>query len=108
MTEHLTPPTFDPADAAAAAARFSATAHPDVSYALIDSPVGTLVAAATDRGLACLSYSDHDGGIDAVLDHLAAKISPRGKPLRALRRPARPSSPGTSRCRNRSPGRRRA
>ena len=27
MTEHLTPPTFDPADAAAAAARFAATAH---------------------------------------------------------------------------------
>ena len=77
MTEHLTPPTFDPADAAAAAARFSATAHADVSYALIDSPVGTLVAATTDRGLACLSYSDHEGGIDAVLDHISAKISPR-------------------------------
>ena len=44
MTEHLSPPTFDPADAAAAAARFAATAHPDVSYALIDSPVGTLRA----------------------------------------------------------------
>jgi methylated-DNA-[protein]-cysteine S-methyltransferase len=77
MTDHLAPPTFDPADAAAAAARFSATAPADVSYALVDSPVGTLVAAATDRGLACLSYSDHAGGVDAVLDQIAAKISPR-------------------------------
>ena len=77
MTEHLTPPTFDPADAAAAAARFAATAHADVSYALVDSPLGTLVAATTDRGLACLSYSDHEGGVDAVLDHIAARISPR-------------------------------
>jgi methylated-DNA-[protein]-cysteine S-methyltransferase len=77
MTEDLAPPTFDPADAAAAAARFSATAHADVAYALLDSPVGTLVAAATDRGLACLSYSDHAGGVDAVLDHISARISPR-------------------------------
>lgn len=77
MTDDLAPPTIDPAEAAAAAARFSATAHADVSYALIDSPVGTLVAATTDHGLACLSYSDHAGGVDAVLDHIAARISPR-------------------------------
>jgi methylated-DNA-[protein]-cysteine S-methyltransferase len=78
MTEdRLTPPTFDPADAAAAAARFAATAPADVHYALVDSPVGTLVAAATPRGLATLSYEDHHGGTDAVLDWLAAKLSPR-------------------------------
>ena len=77
MTDRLAPPTFDPAEAAAAAARFAATAEADVSYALVDSPVGTLVAATTERGLACLSYSDHDGGVDAVLDRLAAKLSPR-------------------------------
>ena len=77
MTDRLAPPAFDPADAAAAAARFAATAPADVTYALVDSPVGTLVAAATERGLACLSYSDHDGGVDAVLDRLAAKLSPR-------------------------------
>lgn len=77
MTDHLSPPTFDPADVAAAAARFAATAPADVSYALVDSPVGTLLAARTERGLACLSYSDHDGGVDAVLDRLAAKLSPR-------------------------------
>jgi methylated-DNA-[protein]-cysteine S-methyltransferase len=77
MTDRLAPPAFDPADAAAAAARFAATAQADVSYALVDSPVGTLVAATTQRGLACLSYSDHEGGVDAVLDRLAAKLSPR-------------------------------
>jgi methylated-DNA-[protein]-cysteine S-methyltransferase len=77
MTDRLAPPVFDPADAAAAAARFAATAPADVSYALVDSPVGTLVAATTPNGLACLSYSDHDGGVDAVLDRLSAKLSPR-------------------------------
>jgi methylated-DNA-[protein]-cysteine S-methyltransferase len=77
MNDQLSPPPFDPADAAAAAARFAATAPADVSYALLDSPIGTLVAASTPRGLACLSYADHDGGVDAVLDRLAAKLSPR-------------------------------
>jgi methylated-DNA-[protein]-cysteine S-methyltransferase len=77
MTERLAPPTFDPADAAAAAARFAATAPADVTYAVLDSPVGALVAATTEHGLACLSYEDHHGGIDAVLDTLAARLSPR-------------------------------
>ena len=76
-TDRLAPPAFDPADAAAAAARFAAAAPADVSYALVDSPVGTLVAAATPRGLATLSYEDHHGGVDAVLDALAQRLSPR-------------------------------
>ena len=84
MNDHLAPPTFDPADAAAAAARFTAAAPADVSYALVDSPLGPLVAATTERGLACLSYSDHDGGVDAVLDRIATRISPR-----VLKQPAR-------------------
>jgi methylated-DNA-[protein]-cysteine S-methyltransferase len=78
MTEdRLAPPTFDPADAAAAARRFAAAAPADVHYALVDSPIGKLVAAATPRGLATLSYEDFHGGVDAVLDTLAAKLSPR-------------------------------
>jgi methylated-DNA-[protein]-cysteine S-methyltransferase len=78
MTEdRLAPPTFDPADAAAAATRFAATAPADVHYALVDSPLGTLVAAGTPRGLATISYEDFHGGVDAVLDGLAAKLSPR-------------------------------
>jgi methylated-DNA-[protein]-cysteine S-methyltransferase len=78
MTEdRLAPPTFDPADAAAAAARFAATAPADVHYALVDSPIGTLVAAATPRGLATLSYADQFESTDGVLDWVAAKLSPR-------------------------------
>jgi methylated-DNA-[protein]-cysteine S-methyltransferase len=78
MTEdRLAPPTFDPADAAAAARRFATSAPADVHYALVDSPIGTLVAAATPRGLATLSYEDFHGGVDAVLDTLAIKLSPR-------------------------------
>ena len=78
MTEdRLVPPTFDPADAAAAAARFAATAPADVHYALVDSPIGTLVAASTPRGLATLSYEDQFGGADGVLDWLADRLSPR-------------------------------
>lgn len=78
MTEdRLTPPTFDPADAAAAAVRFATNAPADVHYALVDSPIGTLVAASTPRGLATLSYEDFHGGVDAVLDALARKLSPR-------------------------------
>jgi methylated-DNA-[protein]-cysteine S-methyltransferase len=75
--DRLAPPTFDPAEAAAAAARFSAGAPADVHYALVDTPVGTLVAAATPRGLVTLSYSDTFGGSDGVLDWVAAKLSPR-------------------------------
>jgi methylated-DNA-[protein]-cysteine S-methyltransferase len=86
MTENhtLRPPAFDPADAAAAAARFAAAAPADVAYAVVDSPVGALVAARTERGLARLAYEDFNGGVDAVLDELARKLSPR-----ILRAPAR-------------------
>jgi methylated-DNA-[protein]-cysteine S-methyltransferase len=78
MTEdRLAPPTFDPVDAAAAAARFAATAPADVHYALVETPVGTLVAATTPRGLVTLSYADLFGGADGVLDWVAAKLSPR-------------------------------
>jgi methylated-DNA-[protein]-cysteine S-methyltransferase len=76
MTE-LTPPTFDPADAAAAAARFAATAPADVAYALVDSPVGRLVVARTEHGLVRIAYEDFRGGLDPVLDALARRVSPR-------------------------------
>jgi methylated-DNA-[protein]-cysteine S-methyltransferase len=77
MTDRLVPPAFDPAEAAAAARRFAASAPADITYAVLDSPIGALVAATTERGLACLSYEDHHGGVDAVLDTLAARLSPR-------------------------------
>ena len=49
----------------------------DVSYARVDSPLGRLVAARTGEGLARLAYEDFNGGLDAVLDHLALRLSPR-------------------------------
>jgi len=82
MTIALTSPS--PAGAAEAAARFAATAPADVEYAFVDSPVGTLVAARTERGLARLAYEDFNGGRDAVLEGLADRLSPR-----ILERPAR-------------------
>lgn len=79
MTDPLPLPTLDEDALAAASARFAAAAagEADVVYAELDSPVGPLVAAATAGGLAQLAYRDHAGGLDAVLERLAACVSPR-------------------------------
>jgi methylated-DNA-[protein]-cysteine S-methyltransferase len=71
----LTPPSTT--GAAEAAARFAASAPADVHYAVVDSPVGKLVAARTERGLARLAYQDFNGGLDRVLEQLADRLSPR-------------------------------
>jgi len=47
----------------------------DVAYAEVDTPVGRVVAARTPRGLACLAYEDDH--LDAILESLAARLSPR-------------------------------
>jgi methylated-DNA-[protein]-cysteine S-methyltransferase len=49
----------------------------DITYAEVDSPLGTLVAAQTGHGLIRLAYEDWNGGLDAVLEHLATRVSPR-------------------------------
>jgi methylated-DNA-[protein]-cysteine S-methyltransferase len=49
----------------------------DIAYAELDSPLGTLVAATTETGLVRLAYEEFNGGLDAVLDHLATRVSPR-------------------------------
>jgi methylated-DNA-[protein]-cysteine S-methyltransferase len=49
----------------------------DVAYARVDSPLGPLVAAGTERGLLRIAYEDFAGGLDEVLDHLAHRVSPR-------------------------------
>jgi methylated-DNA-[protein]-cysteine S-methyltransferase len=54
----------------------------DVSYRTIDTPVGTLLLAATTTGLVRVAYDIE--GHDAVLAGLADRISPR-----VLRAPAR-------------------
>ncbi len=47
----------------------------DVAYATVDTPLGILLLAATPRGLVRVAYERE--GIDAVLDRLAAGLSPR-------------------------------
>jgi methylated-DNA-[protein]-cysteine S-methyltransferase len=84
MTDQLKPPAADPEALAAATARFLAGAQPDVAYAVVDSPIGALVAAATPTGLVRLAYEDFNGGLDAVLENLAGRLSPR-----ILEQPAR-------------------
>ena len=47
----------------------------DVAYGWVDSPLGRLLVAKTDKGLARISYvGEHE---DLVLGDLAARISPR-------------------------------
>jgi methylated-DNA-[protein]-cysteine S-methyltransferase len=47
----------------------------DVAYRTLDSPVGPLLVAATERGLVRVAFAGE--GWDAVLQVLAARISPR-------------------------------
>lgn len=47
----------------------------DVAYTTVDSPVGTLLLAATDRGLVRVAYQRE--GFDAVLQTLSTRVSPR-------------------------------
>lgn len=49
----------------------------DVAYARVDSPLGPLVVAVTPAGLARVAYEESNGGLDAVVSDLAARISPR-------------------------------
>jgi methylated-DNA-[protein]-cysteine S-methyltransferase len=65
--------------AAAAAARLTrriaAEGLADVSYAPADSPFGTLLLAATKRGLVRLAFPEES--VDSMLERLAQRISPR-------------------------------
>ncbi|HEY0486816.1 MAG TPA: methylated-DNA--[protein]-cysteine S-methyltransferase [Mycobacteriales bacterium] len=54
----------------------------DVAYRTLDTPVGTLLLAATEEGLVRVAYAREDH--DRVLDELARRVSPR-----VLRAPAR-------------------
>jgi methylated-DNA-[protein]-cysteine S-methyltransferase len=70
-------PTDD--DLAALHARLTAEAEAsgllDVAYRTLDTPVGTLLLAATPAGLVRVAYERE--GLDAVLESLAARVSPR-------------------------------
>ena len=47
----------------------------DVAYRTVDSPLGTLLLAATPTGLVRVAFADE--GHDAVLGHLSVTVSPR-------------------------------
>jgi methylated-DNA-[protein]-cysteine S-methyltransferase len=49
----------------------------DVAYATLDSPVGTLLVAVTERGLVRLAYLNGGEEETDVLEQLAHSISPR-------------------------------
>ncbi len=72
-------------------ARAAAEGLADVSYATADSPFGTLLLAATRRGLVRVAFPEEDA--DSVLERLARKVSPRiveaSEPLDPVRRRAR-------------------
>jgi methylated-DNA-[protein]-cysteine S-methyltransferase len=76
----LRPPDLQPGHGAALAARTAARAAGEgvapVAYATIDSPMGGLIAVTTARGLVRLAYEVPNGGLDAVLDDVAARLSP--------------------------------
>lgn len=84
-------PAHDGRAAAAAARqagdRAAAEGLVDLAYAVIPSPLGDLVLAASPRGLVTVAYEDDR--LDAVLDKLAARTSPRLLELPARLDPAR-------------------
>jgi len=49
----------------------------DVAFATMDSPVGTLLLAATARGLVEIAFTGNGTRVDDALDELARKVSPR-------------------------------
>src|ERR1700754_1030017 len=81
MNDNNLMPPLPPVDADAldaATRRFVASAEPDVTYAVLDSPIGALVAAATPVGLVRLAYEDFNGGVDPGPGGLSRRLSPRG------------------------------
>jgi methylated-DNA-[protein]-cysteine S-methyltransferase len=91
LTGALAEPVHDPsghlqARQARLAAQAAQAGILDIAYRTLDTPVGPLLLAATDRGLVRIAYASEDH--DAVLQALADRISPR-----ILHAPARLDSP---------------
>ena len=74
MTTLTKPPDSPLPDLTAAATQAGLL---DVAYTTYDSPAGKLLLAATPRGLVRLAYLDDPGQEETVLEHLAARVSPR-------------------------------
>ena len=56
----------------------------DVAYTVHPSPIGELLLAATDRGLALVEFRGSGAGVDGALERHAREVSPR-----VVRAPAR-------------------
>ncbi|MBC9955520.1 methylated-DNA--[protein]-cysteine S-methyltransferase [Yimella sp. cx-51] len=69
------PPDTELLDRLAARVATGAGTELDIAYRTIDSPVGTLLLAATPEGLLRVAYAGED--FDAVLTTLAHRVSPR-------------------------------
>ena len=81
LEQALRSASLPPGDAGAAAAAGKLVARAEdeglieVAYGAVESPFGELLAAVTPRGLLRLSYDPSRN--DAVLEQIAAKVSPR-------------------------------
>ena len=79
LERRLGEPGVPPLDLGALQARLAGRATDagllDVAYGILDSPLGPLAVMVTPRGLVRLSYGDE--AIEAQLDELADRVSPR-------------------------------
>ena len=78
LTDLLSPPPADDVMAALHArltAKAEAAGLLDIAYRTLDTPVGTLLLAATQAGLVRVAYERE--GIDTALERLASKVSHR-------------------------------
>jgi methylated-DNA-[protein]-cysteine S-methyltransferase len=79
LEARLTPPVIDAGTVETMKRRLIESADKDglvdVAFAPVDSPIGTLIAAGTRRGLVRLSFESESA--DDVLEELATRISPR-------------------------------
>ncbi|HWI22596.1 MAG TPA: methylated-DNA--[protein]-cysteine S-methyltransferase [Baekduia sp.] len=80
----IDPPAHDVDAARAAALRFATLAQPDVAYTIAELPIGRVVLARTAQGLVRIAYADLNGTVDAIVEQLADRLSPR-----ILEQPAR-------------------
>ncbi|WP_249021518.1 methylated-DNA--[protein]-cysteine S-methyltransferase [Conexibacter sp. S30A1] len=60
----------------------------DVAYAVEDSPLGRLLLATTATGLVCVQYVRTESDVEAALELIARRLSPR-----VLRAPSRLEAP---------------
>lgn len=74
-TLRQTPPTDHGPDLAAAVDAAASEGLLDVVYATAESPIGTLLLAATDAGLVRVGFDRED--TDAILRELATRVAPR-------------------------------